>query len=366
MASTSCQSTPRYTFAFGHEGSMQMVHRVFELLRLVAAERGGGLRLTDIAERSQLPLPTAHRLLRSLEAERAVIYDPFMRVYYVGYDFLQQPRDTLDGRLRQHFHSLLQQVAEHTDGTALLATMQEYDVLYIDLVAAMFPPGNPMVVGGRRPLGAGPAGVVLLASLPPRKQHEVIMANAQRYLRFNGIDSRRVHAMVQEFRREGYSSEPQSYRAWARSRFQSMMPLARLWRLFPSLVRASGWSRDAAKSQTGFWIGSPDGNRSMSRHGTSVNPDASDALSSCVRRVEVMYATDNSQRAKYNCKSSGGYVLLRPLTDLGAARLWDGLYGQGVRRGARSVDWGLCRVLKGRLHCLRRRRSSFRKRCART
>lgn len=46
-------------------GGVQSVERVFALLELVAAS-GGEISLSDLAEKSQLPLPTIHRLLRTL------------------------------------------------------------------------------------------------------------------------------------------------------------------------------------------------------------------------------------------------------------------------------------------------------------
>ena len=195
----------RFAFAVTPVGSMKLLQRSFALLRVIAAEHGAGLRLTEIAERSQLHLATVHRLLRALETERAVLYDPFSRVYYIGYGFLEPVQETLEARLKAHFQPLLQTVAQWSRDTANLAIRHGHDALYIDLVHGDFPPGTPMVVGGRRPLGAGPNAVVLLGAMSLRKQHEAIEANASRYLRFNGIDKRQVRASLQQFRRDSYA-----------------------------------------------------------------------------------------------------------------------------------------------------------------
>lgn len=195
----------RFAFAATPAGSVKLLQRSFALLRVIAAERGGGLRLTEIAERSQLHLATVHRLLRALEAERAVLYDPFSRVYYIGYDFLEPAQETFEARLKAHFHPLLQMGVDWSSDTANLATRHGNDALYLDVLHGEFPPGNSMVVGGRRPLGVGPNAIVLFGVLPLREQQEVIAANARRYLRFNAIDSRQVRAALQQFRRDGYA-----------------------------------------------------------------------------------------------------------------------------------------------------------------
>lgn len=46
-------------------GGVQSVDRVIDLLEIMAAT-GGSTALSDLAERAQLPLPTAHRLIRAL------------------------------------------------------------------------------------------------------------------------------------------------------------------------------------------------------------------------------------------------------------------------------------------------------------
>lgn len=199
------RSASRFAFAATPAGSMKLLQRSFSLLRVIAAERGGGLRLTEIAERSGLHLATVHRLLRALEVERAVLHDPFTRDYYIGFDFLEPAHETLEARLKEHCHPLLQAAVEWSGDTANLATRHGDDALYLDLLRGDFPSGTPMVVGGRRPLGAGPNAIVLLGALPLRKQQEVIEANARRYLNFDGIDSRQVRAAVQQFRRDGYA-----------------------------------------------------------------------------------------------------------------------------------------------------------------
>lgn len=186
---------------------IQLVQRIFALLRTVAAERGAGLRLSEIAARTELHLATTQRLLRALAQERAVVYDPYSRRYHIGYDFLQQPHDTLELRLKQHFRPALLRVAELTQDSAFLLVRHGLDALYIDSVHGRYPGKQllPLDVGGRRPLGAGPGGLVLLSGLPLREQSRAIDANEERYARYNGVRVRDVRAMLRAYRRDGYA-----------------------------------------------------------------------------------------------------------------------------------------------------------------
>src|ERR1700738_3550397 len=121
--------------------SSQSVRRIFLLLRVIASEGGSGLRLTEISSRSRLHLATTHRLLRALASERAVVYDPYSRLYHIGHDFLQQEDETLDQRVTNHFRPAVQRVAELTQDTVFLSTRHGMDALYIYSARGQFPAG---------------------------------------------------------------------------------------------------------------------------------------------------------------------------------------------------------------------------------
>lgn len=188
-----------------HDHSSQSVRRIFLLLRVIASEGGSGLRLTEISNRAQLHLATTHRLLRALALERAVVYDPYSRLYHIGHDFLQQEEETLDQRVKNHFKVALQRIAEITHDTVFLLTRHGMDALYIHSVRGHFPAGTlPLDIGGRRPLGVGAGSLVLLASLPAKDLARTIDANEERYLRY-GTTAQKVKAMLRAYRRDSYA-----------------------------------------------------------------------------------------------------------------------------------------------------------------
>lgn len=187
------------------EGSTRSIQRVFAILRVVAAEGGNGLRLTEIATRAGLHLATTHRLVRALAQERAVVYDPFSRLYHVGHDYLQHEDDTLDKRVKSHFRGVLQRIADLTHDTVFLATRHGVDALYIESARGRFPADPlPLDVGGRRPLGVGTGSLCLLAALPARELSRTIEANEERYVRYSS-SAQDVRAKLRAYRRDGYA-----------------------------------------------------------------------------------------------------------------------------------------------------------------
>lgn len=185
--------------------SSQTVGRIFSVLRVIAAESGAGLRLTEISNRTQLHLATAHRLLRALALERAVVYDPFSHLYHIGHDFLQQQDETLDQRVKNHFKPVLHRVSELTGDTVFLLTRHGLDALYIYSVHGLYPSGPlPLDIGGRRPLGVGAGSLVLLASSTAKELARTVDANEERYLRYS-TTAQKVKSMLRAYRRDSYA-----------------------------------------------------------------------------------------------------------------------------------------------------------------
>lgn len=197
-------SSPSSSAPSSGGSSLLGVRRVFSLLRVIAGEGGSGLRLSTIAERTGMHVASTHRMLRALAQERAVVYDPYTRHYHIGYDFLQQEEETLDQRLRICFQPVLQRMADLTHDSVFLSTRHGTDALYIASVRGQYP-GDwlPLDVGGRRPLGAGPAGIVLLAALPAREAARIIDENIARYPRYNVATTHQVRAMLRAYQKTG-------------------------------------------------------------------------------------------------------------------------------------------------------------------
>jgi len=186
----------------------QGIQRVFRLLRTVADAGPNGIRLTQIASRSGLHVATVHRLLRALVDERAVNFDPYARVYHIGYDFLRRAEDARDQRLKAHFAPMLQRLADTTNDVVSLYVRQGLDALCIDAISGPNAAPMPLGTGARRPLGIGAGTIVLLAALPARELEYVLDSNEDRYHRYGGITVKQIRGMLRTYWNNGYAFHP--------------------------------------------------------------------------------------------------------------------------------------------------------------
>ena len=184
----------------------QSLHRAFILLRVVAVAGATGMRLTDIAAKAQMHVATTHRLLGALIRERAVNFDPYSRLYYLGYGFLQISDETREHQTKSHFRTVLERVGALTQDTVHLSTIVGDDALCVDKVEGSFPiRTNTLDVGARRPLGVGAGSLALLAGLPEARAEAAVLANEERYSQYNGLTPQEIRKLVRTTRGDGYS-----------------------------------------------------------------------------------------------------------------------------------------------------------------
>ncbi len=133
------------------------------VLRILEAFESGStaLSLTEIAASAQLPLPTAHRLVRELAQWGALQRDASGR-YQVGLR-LWEVAQSGGRQLRDAARPYLQDLFSLTHETSHLAVRKGREALYIDRVYSSKRVPRASRVGGRLPLHATAVGKVLLA-----------------------------------------------------------------------------------------------------------------------------------------------------------------------------------------------------------
>ena len=109
-------------------GGVQSVERVFDLLEIMA-ELGGSAALSDLAARSQLPLPTIHRLLRTLLAKGYARQLP-NRKYALGPRLIHLG-EAAGQQLGANAKSELAWLVGETEETANMAVLDGDYVLYV-------------------------------------------------------------------------------------------------------------------------------------------------------------------------------------------------------------------------------------------
>ena len=152
-------------------GGVQSLDRAFALLEHMA-DAGGDVALSELAVRSGLPLPTIHRIVRTLVASGYVRQLPSRR-YGLG------PRliglgEAASRMLGEWARPQLAQLVDQAGETANLAMLDGDAVVYVAQVPSRHSMRMFTEVGRRVPVHCTGVGKVLLAQLPPAQVHAIL------------------------------------------------------------------------------------------------------------------------------------------------------------------------------------------------
>ena len=147
-------------------GGVQSIERVFELLETMA-DAGGVIGLSQLASQSGLPLPTIHRLVRTLVDLGYVRQEP-SREYALG-PRLVRLGDISSGLLTRWATPYLQQVVDALGESTNLAILDGDQIMYV----AQAPGSHSMrmftEVGRRARAHCTAVGKAMLAQMPAEK-----------------------------------------------------------------------------------------------------------------------------------------------------------------------------------------------------
>ena len=140
--------------------------RGVRLLRLLATAGAGGSALTELAAQAGLPHPSAHRVLKQLQAERLVEHHPDTRRYRLGplaFELGLAASTQFD--MRDLCEAAMQRLASVSADTVYLVGRSGFDAVCLHRVEGAFPIRTLVLeVGSRRPLGVGAGGLAVLAA----------------------------------------------------------------------------------------------------------------------------------------------------------------------------------------------------------
>jgi DNA-binding IclR family transcriptional regulator len=181
------------------------------LLALLGAFSDGkqAMSLTELARTSNLPVPTAHRLLGELCGWGAVERIPDGR-YQIGLRLWQL------GSLAPQFRNLravalpfMEDLYEVTHENVQLAVRDDKRALYLDHILGRRSVGTVTKVGGRLPLHTTGVGKVILAFSEPELLESVLQDGLQRCTRYTITSPARLNEAVKHVRQTNlaYSME---------------------------------------------------------------------------------------------------------------------------------------------------------------
>jgi len=147
-------------------GQVQSLTRGLSILDALA-KSAGGLTLTDVSQRVQLPPSTTHRLLTTLErmgyvhqADDLGLWSIGLQAFTVGTTFLAD-RDFV-GQSHPYMHRLMEQAGE----TVNLAILDGAEAVFVAQVQCHEMMRTLVKLGSRVPLHASGVGKALFAALP--------------------------------------------------------------------------------------------------------------------------------------------------------------------------------------------------------
>lgn len=198
--------TTTLTDSSSNASGTQSIERTVALLRELATAGVEGARLVDLAGRTQIEYPTAHRMVQCLVKQRLIAKDPTTRRYSLGplvYELGLAAKPRLDPR--RLCEPMLQRLAEITGDTVFLNIRSGLDAVCVDRREGTCPiKVHVYEVGARRPLGVGAGGLALLMRLPWPEIQEVVKENASRLAACAGLSPQSVFAALRRARDIGH------------------------------------------------------------------------------------------------------------------------------------------------------------------
>ena len=150
---------------------VKSVSRVFDLLELIA-DAGGDATISQLAAAAELPLPTIHRLLRTLVSE-GYARQLANRRYALG-PKLVRLGEVANRQFGQLAMPQLKSLVARLGETANLATIDGDSVVYVSQAPSPHAMRMFTEVGGRAPLHSTSVGKAILAQLNDDQVREII------------------------------------------------------------------------------------------------------------------------------------------------------------------------------------------------
>lgn len=183
-----------------------MIERV---VRVLDAFKGadGSLTTSEIARRTGIPVPSAHRIVTEL-VELGVLHRDADRRVRVGmrlWEIAARSSGTLT--LRETALPFLEDLRATVNAPTLLSILDHDDVLNLETLSASSSATNVTQPGVRLPVLASSPGIALVAfAPPPMRDHILETARITRFTEHTVVDRAVLKQTVHEARRLGYAT----------------------------------------------------------------------------------------------------------------------------------------------------------------
>ncbi|TDD03655.1 IclR family transcriptional regulator [Saccharopolyspora terrae] len=184
-------------------GGVQSVERTFELLELMA-DAGGEVALSELAERSGLPLPTIHRIIRTLVNSGYARQQPSRR-YALGPRLIRFG-ETASRALGSWARPYLAELTEATGESANMAVLDGAQIVYVAQVPSPHSMRMFTEVGRRVDAHATAVGKAVMATMPSDEVTQLLSRTAMNPQTERTItEVEAMHEELDRIRKQGYA-----------------------------------------------------------------------------------------------------------------------------------------------------------------
>ena len=183
-------------------GGVQSIERAFDLLEMLG-DAGGALGLSELATASGLPLPTVHRLMRTL-VNRGYARQEASRRYTLGSRLIRLG-EISSRMLGSSLRPFLAKLVRLTGETANLAMLDGDEVVYLAQVPSPHQMRMFTEPGRRVRTHATAVGKALLAQLPPAEARALLDHDMPAFTPTTITDPDLLLAHLEVIRQQGYA-----------------------------------------------------------------------------------------------------------------------------------------------------------------
>ena len=193
--------------------SSQTLQRGLMILRILTRHGAKGMRIHEIEKKSKLNKTTAMRLTKTLVSENFFVHDARTKTYTLGPEsyavgLAAEPRYGLQRLAEPH----LRKLSLETGDCVLFSIIHGVEWVCLSIFDGATPiPPQTLKPGDHYPLGAGSAGLAMLAFMSKDEQEKIIAMNKPKIQsEFPHANVSEIDQELKEFKAQGYSFIPGS------------------------------------------------------------------------------------------------------------------------------------------------------------
>ena len=193
--------------------SSQTLQRGLIILRILTRHGAKGMRIHEIEKKSKLNKTTAMRLTKTLVSENFLVHDARTKTYTLGPEsyavgLAAEPRYGLQRLAEPH----LRKLSLETGDCVLFSIIHGVEWVCLSIFDGATPiPPQTLKPGDHYPLGAGSAGLAMLAFMSKDEQEKIIAKNKPKIQsEFPHANVSEIDQELKEFKAQGYSFIPGS------------------------------------------------------------------------------------------------------------------------------------------------------------